>query len=59
VCRRVKCHICGKTTWAGCGMHVEQVMASVPASQRCPGHSDDATAKRGGLVSRLLGHRGK
>lgn len=59
MCRRVKCRVCGKTTWAGCGMHVQQVMASVPASQRCAGHVDDATAKQGGLVNRLFGRRGK
>eukprot|EP00741_Cyanophora_paradoxa_P022681 tig00021493_g21904.t1 len=26
---------CGKTSWTGCGMHVESVKASVPPEQRC------------------------
>jgi len=35
MCRAVKCRTCGGTTWAGCGLHVDQVMAGVPAAQRC------------------------
>lgn len=54
MCRAVKCRTCGKTTWAGCGQHVEQVMASVPASKRCPGHPKQQRAA-GGLMGRLFG----
>ena len=25
MCRAVRCKTCGKTTWAGCGQHVNQV----------------------------------
>lgn len=35
MCRAVTCSSCGKTTWAGCGAHVDQVMRNVPAGQRC------------------------
>jgi hypothetical protein len=35
MCQAVKCNTCGKTTWAGCGNHVDQVMKNVPASDRC------------------------
>lgn len=35
MCRPVTCNKCGKTTWAGCGQHVDQVKASVPANQWC------------------------
>lgn len=35
MCRAAKCSKCGKTTWAGCGAHVDQVMADVPPGQRC------------------------
>jgi len=35
MCRPVKCRSCGKATYAGCGLHVEQVLAGVPASERC------------------------
>lgn len=35
MCRRVQCSKCGKPTFAGCGMHVEQVLSDVPEDQRC------------------------
>lgn len=38
MCQAITCTTCGRTTWAGCGKHVDQVMATVPDSQRCPGH---------------------
>lgn len=44
MCRAVTCKKCGKTTWAGCGQHVKQVMADVPAPQRCAGHANDSAA---------------
>jgi hypothetical protein len=31
----VTCATCGKPTFAGCGAHVEQVLATVPSGQRC------------------------
>ncbi|WP_072278394.1 hypothetical protein [Mycolicibacterium brisbanense] len=44
MCRAVTCRVCGKTTWAGCGMHVDAVRRGVPAGQWCAGHaSGDAT----------------
>lgn len=35
MCRRVDCPKCGKPTFAGCGMHVEQVLGDVPRDKRC------------------------
>jgi len=35
MCRRVECRKCGKPTFAGCGMHVEQVLGDVPRAERC------------------------
>jgi hypothetical protein len=35
MCRAVSCSKCGKTTWAGCGAHIEQVMAGVAQKDRC------------------------
>jgi hypothetical protein len=35
MCQQVKCPKCGKATYAGCGRHVEQVLAGVPPQQRC------------------------
>ncbi|WJY64448.1 hypothetical protein CATRI_11995 [Corynebacterium atrinae] len=60
MCRAVKCRTCGKTTWAGCGQHVETVKKSVPASDWCNGkHSqaqiDAAKAGRGGFFTRFFG----
>ncbi|SDP62631.1 hypothetical protein SAMN04489867_3196 [Pedococcus dokdonensis] len=57
MCRPATCKVCGKTTWAGCGQHVDQVMASVPRSDRCPGHSaqEQAAAGGGSFLSRLFG----
>ncbi len=60
MCRAVTCKTCGKTTWAGCGQHINSVKKSVPASQWCGGkHTqaqiDAAKAERGGFFSRLFG----
>ncbi len=52
MCRAVTCRTCGKTTWAGCGQHVDQVMAGVPAANRCSGH--EAESGSGGFWSRFL-----
>jgi hypothetical protein len=54
MCRAVKCRTCGKTTWAGCGQHVAQVMRGVPAAQRCPGHPREPRAS---VLSRVFGSR--
>jgi hypothetical protein len=55
MCRRTTCRSCGKTTWAGCGQHVDQVMAAVPTADRCPGHDAGGGAARRSLLDRLLG----
>lgn len=61
MCRAVTCRKCGKTTWAGCGNHVDQVMRNVPKSNRCTcGASKAAPAKAdraagAGWFGRLFG----
>ena len=35
MCYPVQCPQCAKTSWGGCGQHVDSVMRTVPASQRC------------------------
>ncbi|GAA4484056.1 hypothetical protein GCM10023094_36520 [Rhodococcus olei] len=35
MCQPTPCTRCGKTTWAGCGNHVDDVMRHVPVAQRC------------------------
>jgi hypothetical protein len=57
MCREVKCSKCKKPSWAGCGAHVEQVLAHVPAAQRCACRAE-AGASGGGLgssIKRLFG----
>ncbi|WP_371415365.1 hypothetical protein [Citricoccus sp. SGAir0253] len=64
------CRKCGRTTWAGCGNHVDQVMRRVPAAERCTcgqqgaaraadapsaGVSGGAGASGGGWLGRLFG----
>ncbi|AXT84645.1 hypothetical protein C6I20_05180 [Aeromicrobium sp. A1-2] len=56
MCQAVKCRQCGKTTWSGCGQHVDAVMAGVAKSDRCPGHTKAASQSEstsGGFLSRL------
>ncbi|WP_411283616.1 hypothetical protein [Lapillicoccus sp.] len=57
MCRPATCRTCGKTTWAGCGQHVDQVMQGVPARDRCPGHAAEQHAGGGSFLRRLLGRR--
>jgi hypothetical protein len=57
MCRAVTCRKCGKTTWAGCGQHVDQVMGGVPAAQRCAGHASGPAASSsssGGWLRKLF-----
>ncbi|WP_433674476.1 hypothetical protein [Microbacterium gorillae] len=35
MCMQVICHECGKPTWDGCGQHIEQALAGIPAAERC------------------------
>ncbi|WP_168219576.1 hypothetical protein [Kitasatospora sp. MMS16-BH015] len=53
MCRRVTCRTCGKAGYAGCGQHVDQVLAGVPKADRC---SCERGAGGGRLsLRRLLG----
>lgn len=44
MCRRVTCPSCGKPTFSGCGMHVEQVLGDVRPEHRC--HCDEKRAAK-------------
>jgi hypothetical protein len=35
MCQRIRCRQCGKPSWAGCGAHVERVLAGVLPEERC------------------------
>jgi hypothetical protein len=57
MCRRVDCSKCGRPTYAGCGMHIEQVLGNVPPAQRCRCREEKTKApggpEAGGLRARL------
>ena len=59
MCRPVKCRNCGKTTWAGCGEHVDQVKASVPAGQwcTCTRENSASSSSSGGFLAGLFGRK--
>ncbi|WP_175400088.1 hypothetical protein [Tsukamurella pseudospumae] len=52
MCSAITCRVCGKTTWTGCGSHVDAVRATVAPEDWCPGHpaqppAAEQPAKRG------------
>jgi len=60
MCRAAQCRVCGKTTWAGCGQHVDTVKRTVPPADWCNGthtaaQTEAASTARGGFLSRLFG----
>ena len=52
MCSPTRCHNCKKTTWSGCGSHVEQVMQRVPKDQRCSCSADERDTR--GVIARFL-----
>ncbi|MHA7269733.1 hypothetical protein [Arthrobacter sp. HLT1-20] len=55
MCRATSCKTCQKTTWAGCGNHVDDVMRHVPAAERCRCEPDAPKEPvTGGWFSRLF-----
>jgi len=46
MCRRVDCPKCGRPTFAGCGLHVEQVLGDVPPAERCRCREEEAKADK-------------
>ncbi len=60
MCRAVTCQVCKKTTWAGCGSHVDDVRRGVPAAKWCNGkhtqvEKDAAKAGKSNPFARLFG----
>ncbi|PSN64628.1 hypothetical protein BS50DRAFT_498423 [Corynespora cassiicola Philippines] len=35
MCRKASCDTCGKSTWFGCGNHIEGVMSNIPTEDWC------------------------
>jgi hypothetical protein len=46
MCAAVTCKQCGRASWKGCGMHVEQVLGHVAPADRCQGHPRTAMKGR-------------
>jgi hypothetical protein len=55
MCREARCKTCGKTTWAGCGQHIDSVKARVPAANWCPGHPEQEVADQRSWFRKLIG----
>lgn len=57
MCRRVECSECKKPTFAGCGMHIEQVLGDVPKTERCTCREEKAKrrAAEPSLLKRIFG----
>lgn len=55
MCYPVTCPGCGKTTWGGCGAHVDGVMKAVPESQKCTCEDNAAPPAKSGFFSTLFG----
>lgn len=55
MCYPVTCSTCKKTTWGGCGSHVDSVMKSVPASRRCTCEATPRSTGSLGIFGRILG----
>lgn len=60
MCSAVTCKVCKKTTWAGCGSHIDAVKRNVPAGNWCngkhsPAERDAAKAANPGPFARLFG----
>ncbi|MBR5950734.1 MAG: hypothetical protein IKZ87_04795 [Actinomycetaceae bacterium] len=55
MCYPVKCPKCGKTTWGGCGSHVDSVMRNVPKNQQCTCPQNAAPQGGGSMFSKLFG----
>lgn len=53
MCSPTPCRKCGKTTWSGCGEHVDQVMRNVPKADQCKGHENEPSS--GGFFARMFG----
>lgn len=55
MCSPATCRTCGKASYAGCGQHVEQVLAGVPQHKRCSCSANAGSAGNGSVLSRLFG----
>lgn len=57
MCQPAVCKTCGKTTWKGCGLHVDAVMRDVAPDNRCTCERPAKQSGGRGLMSFLRGGR--
>lgn len=53
MCSRITCNTCNKPSYAGCGAHVEMVLADVPKADRCKCREEKSKGKQEGSASIL------
>ena len=53
MCRAIVCKACQKPSYAGCGMHIEQVLAHVPVADRCTCRAERAASGKAGFGATL------
>jgi hypothetical protein len=46
MCKAVVCRQCGRPTWKGCGLHVDEVLADVALDDRCSCTHGTSKAKK-------------
>jgi len=60
MCQPVTCNSCNKTTYTGCGQHLDEVFAGLSADQICKCGTDEDTRsdeqKEKDLLNRILGN---
>ena len=52
MCSKVICRTCKKSTWSGCGEHIEEALAGITEADRCQGH--EGQVKKSGIFSKLF-----
>ncbi len=59
MCRPATCNKCTKTTWQGCGEHIDAVMVNVPQQDQCVCAPDiypeSIPVQSGGFLTQLFG----
>ena len=55
MCRRIECPKCKKPTYAGCGMHIEQVLGDIPKPERCRCNDKPVDHASKSMLERIFG----
>lgn len=58
MCQRVTCSNCGKSTFAGCGRHVEAVLGDVRPEDRCSCSASKTSSVSRSWLDALFGAKG-